>query len=514
MELIIKEKPLTQTLIKKFISAADSNAACILSGALMSLCFAPFYIWWLAWVLLIPLLLSCRHENPELRMLRGALFGIMYFGVGSYWLSFTLVHQVDFSWLAALLSNFLIAAACALAPTVFCWLLGYLNKIDTIQPIVVIALWVLIEDIRFQAFGGGPWISLGQSQIDSPFAGFFSIVGEMGTSGLVVLMNYLLLLLLKSESQQSSLVNRITIPVTMLLFLSIGYWSKQHNWTETIGSEISIAMVQSATTQDEKMNAVNEELRLQKLHDLSQRHLGNTDLIIWPETVVRLEKQKILDNLSILDQQAQKLRTTLLVGGFEANLNQGMLNTAFTLGLEGQQSYSKRHLVLFGEYVPSFLSFLDKYVPGDQFRQQGKIPKLIAINGQLLGVSICWEGAFSRDMTSLVRMGATTLINVANEAWFADSSLPIQNLDAMRMRALETGRPAVRVANMGPGAVIDSKGKILTNLKSNEAGSVRSSIQPRTGATPFVQLGEDSIMLITFILCIITAMLTYIYRRN
>jgi len=510
---MIKTGKFQHNPIRRLLTAADSNAACVVSGALMSLCFAPFYLWWLAWVLLIPLLLSCRHKNPELRMLRGALFGIMYFGVGSYWLSITLVEQVGFSWSTALLSNFLIAGACALAPTVFCWLMGYLSKIAIIRPIIAVSLWVLIEDIRFQAFGGGPWISLGQSQIDSPLAGFFAIVGEVGTSGLVVLMNFLVLQLLKSETEQPNLAKRAFIVVTMIVFLSFGFWSKQHEWTIATGPEITIAMVQSATSQDDKMKAESEGLRLQQLDDLSQPHLGHANLIIWPETVVRLEKKQIIKNLTKLNQQAEQLQSTLLIGGFETSYNQGMFNTAFTIGLESQQSYRKRHLVLFGEYVPSFLSFLDQHLPGDQFRREGKIPELVSINGQLMGVSICWEGAFSRDMTSLVRAGATTLINVANEAWFANSTLPIQNLDAMRIRALETGRPAVRVANMGPGASINSTGKVLMTLKANEAGSVRSSIQPRTGATPFVLLGEDVIMLITFILFMVAAVLNYINRQ-
>jgi len=478
----------------------------------MSLCFAPFYIWWLAWVLMIPLLLSGQQKNPEVRILRGALFGIMYFGVGSYWLSITLVEQVDFSWPTALLSNFLIAGACALAPTTVCWLMGYLRQIKTIQPVMIVALWVFIEDIRFQAFGGGPWISLGQSQIGSPLAGFFPIIGEVGTSGLVVLINYLLLQLLLSESKNTNLGKRVYIPVIILVLSSFGYWSKHHAWTTPIGPEITVAMVQSAISQKEKMNSQGDDLQLKQLHDLSQQHLGNTDLIIWPETVVSLEKQQIVEKLIVLDQQAQQLHSTLLIGGFESNLNQGMYNTAFTLGIEGQQSYSKRHLVLFGEYIPSFLSFLDQHLPGDQFRRQGKIPELISINGQLMGVSICWEGAFSRDMTSLVRAGATTLINVANEAWFANSSLPVQNLDAMRIRALETGRSAVRVANMGPGAIIDSNGEKQANLNANKAGSVKGRVQPRSGTTPFVLIGEDTIMLISFVLLMVSAMLTYLKR--
>jgi len=480
----------------------------------MSLCFAPFYYWWLCYVLLIPLLIACQHSNPETRMLRGALFGITYFGIGSYWLTKTLVTQVDFSWPMALFSNFLIAGACALAPTVFCWLAGYANKIKILVPILLSALWVFTEDIRFQVFGGGPWISLGQSQLESPIAGFYPLIGEVGSSGVVILISFCILSVLKNEVKAKVHSVRIVMPLIMILLLGFGQWSKQQQWTTKSADKITLAMVQSATSQQHKMQAIGEIQRLNELTNLSQEYLGKANLIIWPETVVTLEKHHVVNSLTALHNRAKNHNSTLLIGAFEATLDQHLFNTAFTIGSEPMQSYRKRHLVLFGEYVPSFLSFIDPYVPGDQHRSFGRTPELISINGQLLGISICWEGAFSRDMSTLVKLGATLLINVANEAWFADSSLPLQNLDAMRIRAIETGRPAVRVANMGPGAFIDEKGVVKLTLPAKVASSAFGTLQPMTGMTPFVALGADFILLISSLLCLGIGLLNYIAYKN
>lgn len=355
---------------------ADTNWMCAIAGALMPLCFAPFHLWWLCWILLLPLIIACHHENAETRILRGGLFGIFYFGIGSYWLTQTLVTQVDFSWTSAIASNALIAGACALAPSTFCWLAGYMKSIKYCWLVLLPLLWIIVEDIRFQAFGGGPWMSLGHSQLDSPIAGYFPILGEVGTSGIVILISYGLLSFLTSSTQK-----RLVLGAVIAAILVFGQWSKNHQWTKAVGPEISVAIVQSAITQQQKMNKNTYASKLTELENLSLPLLGEVQLIIWPETVVTLEKHLIIEQLSSLSKQAKELKSTLLIGAFEASLDNHLFNTTFTLGYEDRQSYRKRHLVPLGEYVPSYLSFIDEYVPGDQYRSLGKTPELISING-------------------------------------------------------------------------------------------------------------------------------------
>jgi len=266
-------------------------------------------------------------------------------------------------------------------------------------------------------------------------------------------------------------------------------------WTEHTGEPLDIALVQTAVSQAEKRDLSTQTERLIHLGNLSKPYLGKAKLIIWPETVVTMNKGDINKTLATLGDQAMFARSTILVGAYQSTLNSARYNTAFTLGYEGGQQYQKRHLVPFGEYVPDYLWFLDEYVPGDQHRSLGRFPMLIANSGTLFGISICWEGSFSRDNTPLVRAGAHALINIANEAWFAGSSLPKQNLDAMRLRAIETGRPVIRVANFGPGAIISHNGKITTPLAGNTANASMGSVQPRIGFTPFIRLGADFILL-------------------
>ena len=481
--------------------------SCLLSGTLMAFAYAPFSQAWLVFLLLLPLWMVARHPDPNTRIWRGWLFGLGYFPIGAYWFALTLNTHLDYAWPAAIAGHLVITGACALAPTVFCWLAGYCKAKSYTWVLALAALWLVIEDIRFQAFGGGPWMSLGLSQVDMPFAGFFPVFGELGTSFFVALAVGVLALILVGDEENSaagsplkrSIIGLGLIGVLMFTAQSL----KQMEWTQAVGEAQPVALVQTAVTQGEKKRLATQVERLQVLTRLSEPFLGQARLIIWPETVVTLDRFDVNRKLEAFHQQAMFSRSTVLVGAYEPGLSGKRYNTAYTLGFESGQVYQKRHLVPFGEYVPKPLSFLDDYVPGDTYRYHGRMPSLIANSGVLYGISICWEGSFSRDISPLTRAGAHALINIANEAWFAGSTLPRQNLDAMRVRAMENGRYAVRVANYGPGAIIDHKGQVSHLLAADQVAAELGYLQARTGMTPFMFLGEDLITLTALLFLVI-----------
>ena len=490
-----------QPFVFRLLSRIDNVWGCLLAGSMMGLCYAPVGLWGLVFVLLIPVLLAAKHQDPDVRVARGFAFGVGYFCIGSYWFAETLRMHMDYSFAAAFAGHFLITGACALAPTLFCWLAGYLRRSQTLWILTVSALWFVVEDIRFQVFGGGPWLSLGLSQVDSPLAGYYSVLGEVGTSAVVVCIAQLMISGIScaaEQSRDSALRTLTTCILPIALLFALGQYLKGHEWTVSAGEPLPIAIVQSAVTQSEKRDLVSQAERLDELASLSEPFLGKAKLIVWPETVVTLNRNDVDEALTSFGERAMFSRSTVLVGAYEPTLDGKLFNTAFTLGYEGGQKYNKRHLVPFGEYVPNYLEFLDEYVPGDQRRSLGKSTPLIANTGTLFGVGICWEGGFSRDNSPLVRGGAHVLINIANEAWFAGSTLPEQNLDAMRVRAMETERPAIRVANFGPGALIDHHGRLSAKIEADEAGANMGTVMPRTGVTPFLRLGEDFIFLIAF----------------
>lgn len=483
----------------------DRSWLCLLAGSSMAFAYAPLAQGWLVYVLLLPLWLAAQHPDPNTRIRRGALFGLGYFPIGAYWFAQTLSEHLGYGPLKALAGHLLITGACALAPTVFCWLAGYLRLRPMAWSVAAAALWLLIEDIRFQAFGGGPWMSLGLSQIDSPLSGYYPVLGEVGTSFMVAWLVGLLACVLRA-GPGPALPRQFGLSAAIaMLIIGLGVILGARSWTQPVGAAQPIALVQSAVSQRDKSDLSTQKARLEVLAKLSEPYLGHARLVLWPETVVTLDKYNVNASIDALSEQAMFARSTILVGAYEPTLTGNRYNTAFTIGYEADQVYRKRHLVPFGEYVPDSLSFLTGHVPGDGHRSLGKSASLIANSGVLFGISICWEGSFSRDMSPLVRAGAHVLVNIANEAWFAGSTLPAQNLVAMRVRAMETGRSAIRVANHGPGAIIDAKGRLSAQLPADRASSAIGTVQPMLGITPFVLFGEDGFALIALMILVVAA---------
>jgi apolipoprotein N-acyltransferase len=59
------------------------------------------------------------------------------------------------------------------------------------------------------------------------------------------------------------------------------------------------------------------------------------------------------------------------------------------------------------------------------------------------------------------------------------------------MRALETGRYMARATNTGITALIDERGRITVSGKPFSTTVVQGKLQPMTGATPYVRMGDS-----------------------
>ena len=114
---------------------------------------------------------------------------------------------------------------------------------------------------------------------------------------------------------------------------------------------------------------------------------------------------------------------------------------------------------------------------------------LLYAAGQPLGVSICFEDTFARDVRRDLPE-ATLLVNVSNDAWFDGSTEPFQHHAIARMRALESGRYMLRATNTGISSVIGPKGEELVVSPQFETYVLNASVQPMKGATPYILWGD------------------------
>src|SRR4026208_1256031 len=76
------------------------------------------------------------------------------------------------------------------------------------------------------------------------------------------------------------------------------------------------------------------------------------------------------------------------------------------------------------------------------------------------GVFICIESAYPWIARRLVHDGADVLINISNDGYLGPTAVMRQHLANAIFRAVENGRPVLRVTNTGLAASIDEQGGV------------------------------------------------------
>jgi apolipoprotein N-acyltransferase len=108
---------------------------------------------------------------------------------------------------------------------------------------------------------------------------------------------------------------------------------------------------------------------------------------------------------------------------------------------------------------------------------------------------ICYEALFP----GLTREGARRsaerpawILNISNDAWFGQTSGPLQHLNMASYRAIEEGLPIVRATPTGVSAVIDAYGRVLpgARLGLGDFGVIDAPLPPALAPTPFVRWND------------------------
>ncbi len=480
---------MNETITPVFRVVRWGNGVALLGGVLLPLAFTP-YLWPLAILLLALLLWIWTGETPWRAAWQGLLFGIGMFGTGIYWVYISL-HQYGHAPPAfAALATLLLVLLMALYPAATGYLLARWapDSGPTRWLLAAPALWALLEWVRSWLFTGFPWLALGYSQIDSPLAGLAPYLGVFGVSWAVVLSAGLLLILIRGNRQV-----RLRAGAVALLLWG-GAWSLgQLQWVTPAGKPVRVSLVQGNIAQERKWRPDQLEATLRLYIRLSVPVMGDSDVVIWPEAAIPIFYQEVEEFAQALQKEARDSGVDYLIGVPWGSWDTGVFhNSVVSLG-RTQGFYHKHRLVPFGEYLPLrfLLSFFRDYVdiPMADFTPGGRDQPLLYAAGYPVGMSICFEAVFGSEIRASLPQ-AQWLVNVSNDAWFGDSLAPYQHLQIARLRALEAGRYMARATNTGITAIIDNHGRIVARGEQFEAEVVQGTVQPLTGATPYVLLGD------------------------
>ena len=483
-----------------------------MAGALTPLAFAPYGLWPLAFLTPAVLLLTWRRATPRRAALRGYLFGLGLFALGTSWV-YVSMHRfggLDVPLAVALTALFV--AFLALFPAAVGWAFARLGggRLSLVTALLLFpALWGLAEWIRGLIFTGFPWLLLGYAHTDAPLAGLFPLVGVYGVSLASAVLAGLAAWALDAPRRRLA-PSLVAFALAFVLAWGLG----RSTWTTAAGEPLSVALVQGNVPQDIKWLPEQRAPTLQRYLELTRQH-WDADLIVWPETAVPAFAHQVPAFLARLDEEARRTRTALLIGlPVREPASPRYYNAMLALG-DGEGEYRKHHLVPFGEYLPlrgllgGLLDFFQ--IPLSDFAAGPARQPLVRLAGWPVGVSICFEDAFGEEMLYQFP-DAAFLVNASNDAWFGDSFAPHQHLQIARARALETERWMVRATNTGITALIDPEGRIRAQARAFRVATLSGTIQPRTGHTPYTRWGNAPA--VTAALALLALALLLLRRRR
>ncbi len=466
------------------------------AGAALPLAFAPLD--WLPLAFLAPAVLFrlWLDATPRQALWQGFFFGLGQFGVGVSWV-YVAIHDVGQSPVpVAVLLTTLLVTFLALYPALAGWLAVRLRGRMRAGWLVVTvpAVWTLVEWLRGWLFTGFTWLQLGYSQIDLPLAGLAPWLGVYGVSWARALTAGLLAAAVHRPGR-----SRLAAIAGLGALWVIAFFAGQPGWSQPAGAPLRVALVQGNAPQITKWDPDMLQLRLDTYARLTRSH-WNHDLILWPENALTVFYHRLeADYLKPLAEEGRQHGATLIVGVPIEDRETGRYWTTLAVLGDPPQFYRKRHLVPFGEYIPlgsvlrNLIDFFN--LPMTGFSPGAPDQPPLEAAGQKLAPSICYEDAFGEELLDFLPE-STLLVNGSNNAWYGDSFAPHQHLQINRMRTLETARPMLRVTTNGISAIVDHRGRILARSAQFEAAVLTGTVQPRTGATPYVRFGNTPVVVL------------------
>lgn len=436
--------------------------------------FPPLEWTWAAWVALVPLWVMARRTNDRRALRLGWVAGWLHWLLAIRWLT----HVTVVGWMV-------LSAYCALYVLPSVWLARRWRGGGLGFAAALAVVWSGSEFVRgWIGWGGFPWNALGTGLTPwLPAIQLAEFGGVWLVSGLVVFAGGLLAWAVAERRGWRGLALG-----ALCVAVALG-WGAWRAWRlderdavvrQGSGRSLSVALVQTAIPQDEKWVEAKIEMIHSRLTELTLRAQGRpgVDLVIWPETALPDDVRNSERSYGLVWSLATN-GTPILTGSLDAAAMEGAqtlyFNSAFLFDTQGRITgeYDKRHLVVFGEFIP-----MERWIsPRWQFALGLPLSITPGQSGSVFHAGpgdvpmsplICFEDILPYLARDDVRAGARMLVNVTNDAWFDDRVAPNQHMRNAVLRAVENRVPLVRAANTGITCVVAPSGRVVHRLADGE----------------------------------------------
>lgn len=458
-----------------------------IAGLATALSFPPVGWWWLSPVSLMPLLFAWRHSSARRSAACGLIYGIVAYGIVCAWMWF--FGAVAFAPFVLAMAAFPAAAGYTVA---------LVRRSGVRGPWIEAAVWVTFEGLRSRfPFGGMPWATVGSALAPvSAARALAPIGGVLLASFVVVAANGLLLdlaLRVRAVPRAGRALVRAgagVLALATLLALAVAVRP-----TPRVTGALRVATLQG---NDLNRRLTNDEIRdnyLRASHfALAAELRGDYDLIVFPESALDGEDPETDAGLKAeVTALARRHRSWVMLnvneerGGVTYNTNriydpQGLLVA----------SYSKQHLVPFGEYLP--FEWVKAIAPQIEQIGNGYAPGtadlVVPVAGRPLTTIICFESAFGPQVRRTTGRGAEGIVLSTNNRSYRRSANSAQHVQLSQWRAAELGRPLLQAAISGISANIDAQGRVTARTELFDRTTLEGRMFTTSGTTLYARLGD------------------------
>ncbi|WP_236051173.1 apolipoprotein N-acyltransferase, partial [Nonomuraea cypriaca] len=468
-------------------------AAAVAGGITLFAAFPPLDWWWCAPLGIAMIAGSLHGARPRRAAWLGYLGAAVFLFPTLAWVR-TIGDDVWFMLVGV--ESLFYAAMAALAALVFRLPAG---------PLWFGGLWVAMEWARgLVPIGGFPWARAAFSQGESPFTSYAALGGVPLVSFAVALCGALLAhaaLARRESGPPRAAVARGVVPVALALAVPLLSLAIPRPGDE--GRTINVGIVQGNVPGrgmyalgDEPAvvlkNHANETKRLAQA--VREGKLPKPDIVVLPENSTDIDPYRDEYARQIIHDSVRDVGVPTLVGAVVAigDDRRATRSLVWDPVTGAGDYYDKQHLVPFGEYTPFKEIVLALWERASLVGRQsvaGDRPGDLKLGPVTIGAVNCYEVAYDGTVRETVRAGGTPLVVQTNNASYAESNLPPQQLAMSKLRAVEHNRAVVTAATTGISAYVTPDGKVSWQTRELVADMNVVKVPVRTQETIATKVG-------------------------
>lgn len=360
------------------------------------------------------------------------------------------------------------------------------------------AFLTISEYVREWFLTGFPLLTPAQALHGSLFLdGAVKTAGSHGANYLIYYVNVWIALLFSGIKPEIGQKGFKTAGVFILAFFIACIWGYKNNNKSAVS--IKAAILQPDIDQNVEWDKrYFEETMLVFFRLIDEAKKINPDVYVWPETAFPGVLPRESKTLKAIGERSGGVS---LIGSDDIQHSSWetlYFNSAFSVNEKGiiEGSYSKYHLVPFGEYIPlaEVFPFVKKVVRryGYSGFTSGKTLEPVKAGMHKAGIMICYDALFPEIASAFARKGASYLAHLSYETWYGKTPASAQIFQNTALRAKETGLPVIRCVASGISGYIDPRGRIeqCAGLFERKACVKEIKLSYNEEVTPYVKYGD------------------------